>query len=193
MNDIRRIRTVAACLVAGLLLLGGLWAFAADYERIEAIAQGQGTQLSQRQNITIIIYEFSTDEEHQALIGAFNAAGQKGLFNAVTKMKAKGRIAISGTLGYDINFIKEFKVPEGRKIRMVTDRLIRFGEAWGDTRSSEYDLSAFEITLGPDKDSSSGTLFPRIKLQLDKETKEVVLKAYENPFKLLNIIDYPAK
>ena len=167
--------------------------FAADYERIEAIAQGQGTQLRPRQNITIIIYEFSTDEDQKALKEAFDAAGQKGLFNAVSKMKSHGRIAISGTLGYDINYIKEFQIPEGRKIRMVTDRLIRFGEAWEDTRSSDYDLSAFEIILGPDKDSSSGTLLPRIKLHLDKATNEVKIKAYENPFKLVNIIDYPAK
>ena len=193
MKDIRRIRTVAACLVAGLLCLGGLWVFAADYERIEAIAQGQGTQMRIRQNVSIIIYEFSTDEDQKALKEAFAAAGQKGLFNAVSKMQSHGRIALSGTLGYDINYIKEFKIPEGRKIRMVTDRLIRFGEAWGDTRSKEYELSAFEIILGPDKDSSSGMLFPRIKLQLDEKTNEVQIKAYENPFKLLNISDYPAK
>ena len=59
-------------------------------------------------------------------------------------MTAKGRISMTGTLGTDVNYIKEFKIPEGRKIRMVTDRLIRFGEAWGDNKKS---MATRDVTL----------------------------------------------
>jgi hypothetical protein len=32
-----------------------------------------------------------------------------------------------------------------------------------------------------------------MQLKLDKTTKEVELEAYDNPWKLLNLIDHPAK
>jgi hypothetical protein len=42
-------------------------------------------------------------------------------------MKSVGRIAITGTVGYDLSYIRLIPIPTGRKIRFVTNRLIRFG------------------------------------------------------------------
>lgn len=177
-------------LTAGLLLLCSLWGFAAKYETIEAIAMGQSTQLGQRFNVTIIIYEFSSDEDQKALADAFNAAGPQGMFNAVTKMGAKGHMAITGTLGYDINYIKEFKQPDGsRKIRLVTDRPLRFGEVWRDSRSTDYNLSAAEIIITGEKKTNSGVLMPAMQLKLNKETNQIEVEAFDNPWKLLDIVD----
>jgi len=180
-------------LVAAVLLLSGMWGAAAKYETIQATAMGQSTQLGQRFNVTIVIYEFSTDDDQKALVEAFNAAGSEGLFNAVTKMKAHGHMAITGTLGYDVNYIKEFKVPGGRKIRLVTDRIIRFGEVWSDSRSKDYNLSACEIFISNEKGKNSGTLIPALQLKVDKKTGQVELEAFQNPWKLLNIINYLPK
>jgi len=103
-------------------------------------------------------------------------------------MKAKGRIAITGTLGYDVNYIRVFQMPDGsRKIRLVTDRPITFGEAWSDSRSMEYNLSAIEIILSPAKGKSSGTLLPACQFKIDKE-KELEIENYQNPWKLANIM-----
>jgi len=191
-------RSIAGWLAAGvlvtvLLILGSGSVMAEKYERIQAVAQGQGTQLGSRFNITIVIYEYSTAEDQKALSDAFKAGGQEGLYNALTKMKSHGHMAITGTLGYDVNYIKEFQVPEGRKIRLVTDRPIRFGEAWQDTRSKDYALSACEIILSPDKDKNSGTLLPALKLKMNPENTQMELELFQNPWKLLNIHYYPVK
>lgn len=188
------LRAAAAVLLVCFPLMGGpAFAGGSKYERIEAIAQGQETQLGQRISVTIIIYELSTSDDQKALVDSFKSAGQDGLYNAVSKMKAHGHIAVSGTLGYDINYIREFQTPEGRKLHMVTDRPIRFGEAWYDTRSKDFNLSAFEITLSPAKGKSSGTLLPEMQVKVDQATGEVRLEAFKNPWKLLDIVDYPAK
>lgn len=154
---------------------------------IQAQAMGQSTQLGRTFSVNIIINEFSTVEDQKALISAFNEKGNEGLVNAVDKMHSKGRIAITGTVGYDLNYIKKFPMPGGGvKIRMVTDRPITFGEAWGDTRSMDYNLSAVEVIFSADKKKNSGTLLPACRLKLDKEN-QLQLELFQNEWKLVNV------
>ena len=74
--------------------------------------------------VTIIIYEFSTPEDRQILVDAFQKGQNQGLVNALEKMKAVGRIQIPGTLGYDLSFIRMIPTPTGRTIKFVTNRKI---------------------------------------------------------------------
>jgi hypothetical protein len=153
---------------------------------ISATAQGTSTQLGRIVSIDIIVNEYSTAEDQQALLEAFRSGGSKGLARAVSKMSGKGRIKITGTLGYDLNYIRLFDTPQGRRIRFVTDRAIRFGEKWADTRSTDYDLSAGEVILAGGDDKSSGTLLPACRFSLNKEN-ELELELFQNAWKLVNI------
>src|SRR5690348_5616586 len=76
-------------------------------EYITAIAQGTSQQLGSMINVTIIINDVSTAEDQKILIDAFRAGGSRGLANAVDKMPSKGRISVTGTVGYDLNYIRE--------------------------------------------------------------------------------------
>jgi hypothetical protein len=155
---------------------------------IQATAMGQAQQLGRVFSVNIYINEFSTPDDQKALLEAFGSKGNEGLVNALSKMTAKGRIAITGTLGYDVNYIRSFKQTDGTtKIRLVTDRPIRFGEAWSDSRSSDYNLSGLEITLSPDKKKNEGVLLPACQFKLDKENN-LEIEAFENPWKLTNIM-----
>ena len=154
---------------------------------IQAQAMGQSTQLGQTFAVDLIIEEFSTPEEQKGLIEAFNAKKNEGLTNALSKMKSKGHMAITGTLGYDVSYIRQFDLPDGSvKLRLVTDRPIRFGEAWSDSRSMDYSLSGVEVILSPDEKKNSGTLVPLCQLKLDKEN-QLQLELYQNPWKLVNV------
>jgi hypothetical protein len=138
-------------------------------------------------NIYITINEYSTPEDQQILIQAFDTKGMEGLTNAVSKMPSKGRIRATGTLGYDINYIRN--IPSeggGRKIRMVTDRPIAFGEAWVDSRSSDYSLAAIELDLSDTKGKNTGVLLPACKFKIDKD-KQLAIENYDNPWKLEGI------
>jgi hypothetical protein len=154
---------------------------------IQGTARGQAQQLGRMFSFNLSINELSTPEDQKALLEAFNAKGNEGLVNALSKMTSKGKISITGTLGYDVNYIRQFKLPDGTtKIRLVTDRPITFGEAWSDSRSSDYNLSGMEIILSPEKKNSSGTLLPACQFKIDKDN-HLEIEAFQNPWTLLNI------
>ena len=149
-------------LLAILLLVGSTPGFSADnIGTIQATAMGTSTQLGKTVGITVNIYEYSTMEDRDILIEAFTKGQNQGLVNALTRMKAVGHIAITGTLGYDLSYIRMIPTPTGRKIRFATNRLLRFGEAYYNTQSTAFNLTAGEFDLNDtDKSKSTGVLFP---------------------------------
>jgi hypothetical protein len=93
-----------------------------------------------------------------------------------------GRIAITGTISYDHAYIRLIPTPTGRRIR--------FGEAYGNTQSRAFDLTAGEFDLNDaDKDKSTGVLFPASQLIINKKG-ELQFELRKNPWKLVNIIDW---
>jgi hypothetical protein len=180
-------------LLAALILVAVTAALSADdrnTETIDATAMGTSTQLGQNVSVKVTIYEFSTDEDRKILLDAFKKGQNQGLVNALTKMKSVGRIAITGTLGYDLSYIRLVPTPTGRKIRFVTNRLLRFGEAYYNTQTTAFNLTAGEIEINDsDKNKSSGVLFPAAQLVINKEG-QLEFQLNKNPWKLVNIIDW---
>ena len=154
---------------------------------IQAVAMGTSTQLGRTFSVTAIVNELSPPEDQKILLEAFQAKGNEGLVNALSKMRSKGRLAITGTLGGDLAYIRRVQQPDGTVvIRMITNRLLRFGEVWADTRSSDYQLSGLEIVVGKDKKKATGTLLPAAQLKVDKKG-QLEIETYQNPWKLTNI------
>ena len=159
-------------------------------ETIDATAFGTSTQLGRNFGVKIIIYEFSSPEDRDILVQAFQKGQNDGLVNALEKMKSVGRIQIPGTLGYDLSFIREIVTPTGRTIRFVTSRKIAFGEAYWDTQTKSFNLTAGEININDkDKDKSGGVLFPAAQLIVNKEG-ELQWELNQNAWKLTNIIEW---
>jgi len=187
-------RTAKFCLSTTLLCLmlaGSNSAFGRDkYETIEAQAFGTGTQMGQNIGVSLDIYEFSTPADKVTLIQAFEKGQNQGLVNALQKMKAVGNVAITGTLGFDCAYIAMTPTSTGRKIVFVTNRQIRFGEAWTDSQTMSYNLTAGVLELNDqDKSKSTGVLFPAAQLIIDKEGK-LQLDLNQNSWKLVDVIDW---
>jgi hypothetical protein len=154
---------------------------------IQAQAFGQAQQLGRSFGVDIIIQEYSTAADQKALLEAFSAKQNEGLVNALSKMKSKGRISVTGTLGYDVAYIRNFPQPDGTtKLRMVTNRPIRFGEAWYDSRSMDYSLSGVEVVLSHDKKKNSGTLLPACEFKVDKRG-QLEIELLQNAWRLGNV------
>ena len=153
---------------------------------IQAQAMGTMTQMGRSYNITARIKELSAPSDQAILLEAFKAKGNEGLVNALEKMPAKGRLAITGTLGGDLAYIRRFEQPDGSLvIRMITNRLLRFGEVWADSRSSDYQLSGLEIRVSKDRKKKTGTLYPAAQLKIDKGHLEI--ETFQFPWNLVNI------
>jgi hypothetical protein len=183
--------TKSTLLVLGLLLLSSLPGLARDKnETIDATAWGTSTQLGRNIGITIIIYQYSTPADEDLLTEAFQKGQNQGLVNALEKMKAVGHISITGTLGYDLSFIKLIETPTGRTIRFATNRPIHFGEAYYDTQSQYYNLTAGEINIDTqDKSKSAGVLYPAAQLTIGSDG-QLTLNLNKNPWRLGNILDW---
>ena len=181
--------------LAAILLITATLALSADDKKvkvgtIDATAMGTSTQMGRVVSVKVTIYEFSTEEDRAILVEAYKKGQSQGLVNALTKMKSVGRIAITGTIGYELSFIRLIPTDTGRKIRFVTDRPLRFGEAYYNTQSTAYNLTAGEIEINDsDKDKSSGVLYPAAQLVLNKEG-QLEWQLRQNAWKLNNIIDW---
>jgi hypothetical protein len=184
---------LSAAAIVCILVLMGIRCAAQDehalHEVYQAQAMGQNTQVAQTFNVTVHIDEYSTPEERKILVDAFNTNGSKGLYNALDKMSARGHIAMTGTLGYDIKYARRITLEEGFKIIVVTNRPINFREAWNSGRSMDYNLSYLEMTLNKETGKGTGTLIPAALFKVDKKSGEVVVEAFRNPWMLTNIDD----
>ncbi len=183
--------------LSGLFLVGSLvlavtpaFSQRVKPETIDASSMGTGDQLGQVFEITVIINEFSSPADKQVLVQAFQKGQNQGLVNALTKMKAVGHISITGTLGYDLSYIKMIPTPTGRKIRFITNRQLRFGEAFFDTQSQSFNLTAGELDLNDsDKSKSTGVLYPAAQLIIDKEG-QLQFDLNQNAWKLNDVLDW---
>lgn len=178
-------------LLSGLLILVSLSGVARDKsETIEATAFGTGTQMGSNVGVTLNIYDFSTPADRQILIQSFEKSQNQGLVNALQKMKAVGHVEVTGTLGNDCSYIKMIPTPTGRKIVFVTNRQIRFGEAYFDTQSQSFDLTAGILEINDqDKSKSTGVLYPMAQLIVDKQG-DLQWDLNQNSWKLVDVIDW---
>jgi hypothetical protein len=191
-NAVSSIRKLAPILViTGLLMAASTTGFSANKsETIDATAMGTSTQMGSEFSITLNIYDYSTQADKQILNQAFQQGKDQGLVNALSKMKVAGHIEVTGTLGYDCSYIQMIPTPTGRKIRFVTNRLLRFGEVYWDTRSTAYNLTAGEFDLNDtDMSKSTGVLYPAAELVIDKQG-ELQMNLIGNPWKLVNVLDW---
>jgi tryptophan 2,3-dioxygenase len=105
-------------------------------------------------------------------------------------MRAVGHVEITGTLGSDCAYIQVFPTPTGRKIVFVTNRQIRMAEAWTDSQSQSFDLTAGILELDDqDKSKSTGVVFPAAQLVVNKDGK-LEWDLRQNAWKLVDVLDW---
>ncbi len=193
LNNVKILRFASRIsLLIGLLMIAIAPGFGqrGSNETIDATAFGTSTQLGRNFGVKVIIYEFSSPEDRDILVQAFQRGQNDGLVNALEKMKSVGRITIPGTLGFDLSYIREILTPTGRTIRFVTNRKIAFGESYWNTQTKSFNLTAGEINLNDnDKSKSDGVLFPAAQLIINKEG-ELQFELNQNAWRLTNVIEW---
>ncbi len=116
---------------------------------------------------TVIVEDYSTDAEVSELAGVLKAKGQDGLVSAMGKIKAKGRIALTGTVGNQVEVVRQHPTEKGRRIVLVSDRQMSLPELWNSGRSTDYKFSIVILDLDANG-KGGGTVYYAVKLKFNK-------------------------
>ncbi|MCU0230650.1 MAG: hypothetical protein MUC67_04640 [Acidobacteria bacterium] len=121
------------------------------------------------------VESWSTDQEREALLRGLQAGGTEGLTKAMRKMD-KGYVRFQETLRWKINHAVSLDTPEGRKVRLVTERPITFVETSASLRSQDYTVGVIEFTLPPDGKPGAGVLIPAAKVSINETAKSIEIE-----------------
>jgi len=123
-----------------------------------------------RANVDLFVNSYTSDEEAKSMAALLVQAGPEALLKALEKAKSKGKITLTGRVGfYDLKLIRSQRTPEGRRIYAVGDRPIGFLEAYAMNRSMDYPFGILQIDLKrkeDGKEEGEGALIYSAKIKV---------------------------
>jgi hypothetical protein len=141
-------------------------------------------------NVTININGYSTQAEIDSVKSALLSGGQDAAIKAMGKLKGKGRVSLVGHVGFfDLKLVAERPSETGRIVIGVTDRPIRFLEAYYSGRSMDYKLGILEISLKKDekgREEGEGVLVYAGKVKVEGNKVEIENYSAE-PVKMMGV------
>jgi hypothetical protein len=141
-------------------------------------------------NVTININGYSTQAEIDSVKSALLSGGQDAAIKAMGKLKGKGRVSLVGHVGFfDLKLVAERPSETGRIVIGVTDRPIRFLEAYYSGRSMDYKLGILEISLKKDekgREEGEGVLIYAGKVKVEGNKVEIENYSAE-PVKMMGV------
>lgn len=115
---------------------------------------------------TLNIDSLSSDAEVQRLLGELQRGGQDALLKALNKEK-RGTLQVGSSIGRDINAVWVSEEEEGRKINILSERWLGFGELRRGARSVDYPLTYIELFID-EKGKGEGSMIPAARVRLKK-------------------------
>ena len=109
--------------------------------------------------VQISVTRWSTPAERTALQQTLFKKGQDSLLETLRDMRSVGRIYTPGSIGYDLRYAEERKLPDGaREIILATDRPMSFWEIVNQPRSAQYPFTWVQFRMGPIAGTGEGKL-----------------------------------
>src|SRR4051812_34923345 len=154
-----------------LAMMAAAMVFAAPVlaQNVKEKFTGYAINLNGAANTSVIdfsIDRWSTDAERTKLLSLIpeEHKSPQALVDALQDMPSVGSIRTPQTLSWTLRYARQYKTDEGgRRIIVVTDRPIGFGEARNQTRSMDYPFTILEIHLNA-KDEGEGKIFGGSKI-----------------------------
>ena len=156
------------------------------------------TATGANQTIRINIDRWSTPSQRQQLITTFLEKKQDGLLKELEKQPEMGRFNFPGymgpdpnntmRLGTDIHYARNFAGEDGgRRIVIITPRIIGFREEVNNPRTTDYPFSVFEMRFDR-AGSGQGKLAYGTRIVFDKKKNNIELENYgTEPVRLNNL------
>lgn len=138
-------------------------------------------------HVRVIIERWSTEEERQALVQAFEEKGPNGLLSALRNMERLGSMGKSIARSWDLHYAIQVPTEDGgRRIIVGTDRYVDIWEANREEKDS-YPFTLVELRL--DKEGTGdGRVAPAAKISRSKDGKHFELENYAaEPLRLRDV------
>lgn len=150
------------------------------------------------QGIRIDITGWSNPSQREFLIQTFLEKQQDGLLVALQQQPEIGRFTFPGymgpdpdniyRLGTDIRYAMSHPLPDGgRRIVIITPRVLGFREVRNQPRTVDYKFTLFEMRFDA-KGTGEGRMAWATRIRMDKRTNAIELENYTSePVRLLNL------
>jgi hypothetical protein len=201
--------TIAVCVLAGALTAAVIAVPAGAQQSVAPSAtdkvtiNGWALNMSNiatgaNQTIRINIDRWSSPSQRQQLIDTFLAKKQDGLVSALEKQPEMGRFNFPGymgpdpnntmRLGTDIRYAMNFAGEDGgRRIVIITPRVIGFREAANQPRTVDYPFTLFEMRFNQ-AGKGEGRMAYATQINFDKKKNQIELENYSSePVRLNNL------
>ena len=101
--------------------------------------------------VDIQVNRWSTEAERTAMTQTLFKKGSQALLEAVRDARSVGRIYTTGSIGYDLRYAFQRKLPDGgREIILATDRPMSHWELTNQPRSAEFPFTWVQLQVRPD-------------------------------------------
>jgi hypothetical protein len=137
--------------------------------------------------IYVVIERWSTEEERQALVRAFEEKGAGGLLSALRKTEPVGKLRKSLARTWDLYYAVQVPAADGgRRIIVGTDRPVDYWEVNREEKAS-YPFTLIELRLDKE-DKGDGRIAPATKISRSKDGKHFELEHYAaEPMRLKDV------
>jgi hypothetical protein len=138
--------------------------------------------------VQISVTRWSTQAERTTLTQALFKDGQDALLDKLRDMRSVGRIFTPGSIGYDLRYAEERKLPDGgREIILATDRPMSFWEIVNKPTSSQYPFTWVQFQMRPDG-TGEGKLAVAARIVGEKADNLIEVEDFAiSPVRLTNI------
>ena len=134
--------------------------------------------------VDIVIERYTPDAESARLMALFKEKGPEALLEALQDRPRVGYIRTPASLAYDLRYARQAPNEDGgRRIVLLTDRPIGFGEATNRPRSFEYPFTLIQLDLDAD---GTGTGKLNIATRITLNGTVLTLEDYANQPVMLN-------
>jgi hypothetical protein len=137
--------------------------------------------------LIININKWNSQAERDALFSVLKEKGQEALLNQLRRAKSVGTLRTPNSIGYDLRLALEEPGKEGgRRVLVVTDRPVGFGEATNRPPSIEYPFTVIDMQI-PQNGYGQGTM--SIAAKIIPAGRTVLIENYDTQPVQLNRIE----
>lgn len=154
-----------------LLLAGGAVLAKEKKEVLERYrTTAMSLEVGRTSMMDIGIFGWSTEQDREALIAAFQHGGDKALYDLLAKQEEMAFVSLPQTLGYQMRYAFQSESNGKRMITLATNRPIAMGEVMRGSLSQENNISLVFLGLDPETGEGTGEMIVGADFGVNKKT-----------------------